>query len=243
MRTPVGLAVAALWAAPLAAQAVLSGSVQDTAGKSMEGVEVIHEKSTRRATTDNAGRFVLDSLPSGNDYFLLRLIGFKPARFRARLGKSDTVRVMATLAPLGVRLDPVVVVAEAKRPRGGGYDAFEERRSLGLGKFIDSTEMRRSEHLRLGDLLRRDVPGIEVKEVFGRGDVGRRTKAFNRNTLTPCELTVFLNGIRIPDPDLKVFDPASLQAAEVYRLQGEIPMEYGGRGQECGVILLWSRRG
>ncbi|HEV8598045.1 MAG TPA: carboxypeptidase-like regulatory domain-containing protein [Gemmatimonadales bacterium] len=243
MRTPFSVFAAALWATPLTAQAVLSGAVQDTARKSLEGVEVIHEKSTRRATTDNSGRFLLDSLPAGNDYFLMRLIGFKPVRFRARLGKGDTVRVMATLAPLGVRLDPVVVVADAKRPRGGGYDAFEERRSLGLGKFIDSTEMRRSEHLRLGDLLRRHVPGIEVKEVFGRGGQGRRTKAFNRNTLLPCELTVFLNGIRIPDPDLKAFDPASLQAAEIYRNQGEIPMEYGGRGQECGVILLWSRRG
>ena len=208
----------------------------------LEGVEVLMEGSIRRTNTNASGQFLLDSLPAGVQYFVIRSIGYGPVRFKAKLRKADTVRVDARLVPEGVRLDPVVVVAEPRGPKGYGVEAFEERKRLGFGRFIDSTELRRSEHLRIADLLRRGT-GISVVE--RRGASPPTTKAYStrfQNSNGPCEMLLFLDGMYLPDGNLAPFDPSHLQAVEVYRSIGEVPPEFDRRGAECGVVVLWTRR-
>lgn len=240
MRIPVPLVVLVLSAAlspPLRGQAALSGVVHDTSGKVfLEGIEVLLEGSPRRAATNKEGKFLLDSIPAGSHYFLIRSIGYEAIRFRVKLKKADTVRVDVTMVHENVRLDPIVVVAEPRGPRGIGLEAFDERRRRGLGEFIDAEELQRSEHLRLGDVLRRHR--VEVRTV---GPL-RHDKAFNPR-YGNCEMIVYYDGVRMPDPDLRTFDPAAVRAVEVYRGSAEVPMEYGGRGARCGIILIWAKRG
>jgi hypothetical protein len=195
------------------AQAVLRGVVNDTSGRHpLEGVEVVLEGSARRTATNASGQFLLDSLPPGSQYFVIRSIGYGPVRFKVKLKKADTVRVEARLVPEGVRLDPVVVVAAPKGPKGYGVEGFEERRRLGLGKFIDSTELRRAEQLRIADVLARNA-NIDLREIHSPPTL----RAYSRRFINPgdpnarCYMLLFVDGMFIPDGNLSPFDPAHLR--------------------------------
>lgn len=58
---------------------------------------------------------------------------------------------------------------------------------------------------------------------------------------------MYLDGIlvwapgRIEPPNIDDFKVHSLEAVEVYRSNGMVPIEYQAVGTECGVVLLWTR--
>jgi hypothetical protein len=239
---------------PLAAQVTVSGVVrEDGTGRPLAAVQVIIE-GTQRA--DSAGRYRLDA-PAGTRVALFRLIGYRPLRLRLQLVKGDSTAANADLVrETAQQLEPIETRAAPAAPRGLGLDAFEERRRLGFGKFIDSTELRRSEGRRLSDLLR-GVPGVRMTYyvedpsrpwVFEwRAVAGRKESADG----TPCWMSVVFDGSPIyrsgslsrpPDFHRDLFEIASLEAVEVYRSPAEVPQEYGGASEQCGLILLWSRR-
>jgi hypothetical protein len=122
-------------------------------------------------------------------------------------------------------------------PRGLGAEGFAERRRLGLGKFIDSVELRRNEHLPLVDLLMR-VPRVEfLGNVIASGRIRLPDGG-------KCPMQVYYDGVPIRQPaELRLFEVASLVAVEVYRGASEIPIEFSGIRSQCGVLVLWSRRG
>jgi hypothetical protein len=135
-------------------------------------------------------------------------------------------------------------------------EAFEERRALGIGTFLDSTELRRAEGRRLTDLLRgrtsvRIIPftqsNIGLVEYRAASSIGRDDDG------NPCWVSVFLDGIPIykagnaamRPPDLsRDFSVPSLMAIEYYRSAAQVPIEFAtGREADCGVLALWTRRG
>ncbi|HJR36556.1 MAG TPA: hypothetical protein VJ817_16485, partial [Gemmatimonadales bacterium] len=59
-----------------------------------------------------------------------------------------------------------MVTVSPDRPRGLGLEAFEERRRLGFGRFIDSATLRRNEQVPLVQMLGR-LQGIEFARVPG----------------------------------------------------------------------------
>lgn len=244
-------------AVPVAGQVTVTGVVrEDGTQRSLPGVAVLIEGTKREVTTDHAGRYRLDA-PAGNRVALFRAIGLRPYRLRLHLIKGDSVTadVVMVREQAAQQLDPVVTTAHPTAPRGIGVEAFEERRRLGFGKFIDSTELRRAEHRRLTDLLR-GIPGIRVVSFVENTNrpwdfewrvAGRKASVDG----SPCWMSVILDGAPIfrsgslsPPPDFRrgFFEVASLQAVEVYRSAAEVPLEYGGPGEQCGLLLLWTRR-
>ena len=252
------LTVALVFAAvPLGAQSVLAGRVrEDSTGRPLAGVEVVIVGSERRTLTDASGRYVLNMLPDGRRQVLFRSVGFRPVQEWVVLGRVDTVWANPMLVAQTVQLDPITVTAKPDAPRGLGLEAFEERRKLGFGKFIDSSTLRRNEHQRLPALLDR-LQGIGFT-IVDKGVVAVSRRRFGPMG-EPCYMSVVLDGTVIysssapglggggspterPPPDLKMFDVASLSAVELYRGAGEVPIEFGGAGAACGVLVLWTRR-
>jgi carboxypeptidase-like protein len=232
----------------------MAGTVRDdSTNRPLAGVEVVVERSKRLAVTDNAGRYVLMGLPTGTRVALFRFVGYRPVRLRVELSKTDTLRADARMVREALqRLEPVVVTGQPAAPRGLGSEAFEERRRLGFGIFIDSAELRRSEGIHLPDLLRRHnveilrmqdprVPSprmiyVAVSKGQGRGLPGER-----------CLLQVILDGAvmantEIGPLDLSTFDIAGLGAVEVYRSAAGTPVEFAGAGSDCGSLIMWSRK-
>jgi hypothetical protein len=229
---------------------VLAGVVRDdSTGRPVAGVEVVLEGTDKTAVTNDIGRYAMNDAPTGAGTLLFRSIGYRPVRLGVRLVEADTVWADARLVKEGVVLDPIEVTGRTPLPAGlrGG---FEERRASGFGKFIDSTELRRNEHVRLGDLMRRH--GIQIVRI-------RDTRVAPQFRLIPvvanrakgnCLMKVILNGMSVYDPDrdagwptsIDEFTVGSLEAVEVYQNIAQVPIEFSGNLVTCGVVVLWSRQ-
>lgn len=247
---------------PLPGQAVLTGLVrEDATGRLLSGVEILVEGSSRSTVSDKAGEYAFKSVPRGSQVVLFRSVGFRPFRIRVELGEGAVTRLDANLVPFAIRLDPLVVAGEPKQPRGMGREAFEERRRLGFGKFIDSLELRRSEDRRLSDLLR-GHKGIVIAQ--NRFAISARTGCYmqiiydEQTVYSPAmyapsvpvpagatsRATRSARAILQPTPlDINTFAVSGLEAVEVYRSLSDTPLQFGGAAAGCGTLVLWSRRG
>lgn len=219
-------------------QTTVTGTVrEDSTMRPLSGIDVLLEGSGRLGITDDLGQYRVELSREGWFVILFRGVGYKPYRTRLRVPQGMSLVVDAALIPQAVyHLDSVVVKGTTPGPRGIGVEAFEERRRLGFGRFFDEKELRRSEHLRFSDLMRR-IPGVKLFPP------GRHPYAYNTRMLN-CPFGVVLDGVMLNSPpDLNFFDVASLAAVEVYRGAAEVPVEYGGSRAECGLIMRWTRRG
>jgi carboxypeptidase family protein len=255
-RLTIGLLLAA--ASPLAGQAVMSGIVrEDSSGRPLAGVEVLVEGTKLKTVSDNGGRYVLGDLPAGDRVALFRFVGYRGVRQRLKLIKGDTTRVDAVMVPDRVReLEAVEVTGTPAKPRGGGLESFEERRALGFGKFIDSTELRRYQALRLADVLRRQGLTVarfqdpRVSPVYPRFILVAVNRHKNGPDGKACPMQIVLDGTTLYSAyrghgylvDLSEFLAGSLAAVEVYSNSAETPAEFTGAGDECGTIVIWTRR-
>ena len=233
----VGALLLAL-AAPLSAQVPVTGVVrEDGSGRPLAMVQVIIEGTQRADSTDSAGRYRLEA-PAGTRIALFRLIGYRAVRLRLLLVKGDCTTANVELVRENAQqLEPIETRAAPSAPRGTGVEAFEERR-------------------RLTDLLR-GVPGVRMLyfiedpsrpwEFEWRAASGRKQNAGGE----PCWMSVVFDGAPIyrsgslsrpPNFHRELFEVSSLEAVEVYRSPAEVPQEYGGSSEQCGLLLLWSRR-
>jgi hypothetical protein len=247
-----------LFSSALAAQVVVTGTVRDdSTGRPVAGAEVLIEALGQRVTTNSQGRYTLTGLPTGMRLVLVRAVGYHPLTAMVQLAAGDTAHLDVTLEARVVELAPIEVrEAPPRGPRGLGPETFEERRRMGFGRFIDSVTLRRNEHVRLADLLRRQN-GIGIARNPANGDLVavslRHTDVFGRS----CVMQVWLDGAILyrpnspgsgfggtgPPPDLRMFDTSTLEAVEIYRSAAETPMEFGGQTAGCGTVVLWTRRG
>jgi hypothetical protein len=257
------LATSLAASAPLCGQAVITGLVkEDSTGRVLGGVEVTIAPQ-RAARTDNGGRYWLEA-PLGTYIALFRLIGYRPVQIRVDLSKRDTVHVDATMVrDLGQRLDSVLIPGRASRPLGTTREGFADRRAFGLGKFIDSTILRRSESSRISEVLRVNT-GVRMVNFQEQVDNGRGRPpgrmpveiraaspiAISMDGGTNCWVSVIYDGVtlyrsgsRQQPPDFsRDFSVSSLESIEYYKDASEAPIEFSGGRADCGVLVLWSRR-
>jgi len=247
MTRPAPLLLTAMVLAPgaLPAQAVLTGTVRaDSTGTPLAGVEILVEGTAFRTTTGPNGRFAISGIPAGSRFVLFRSVGYHPVRTPVLLSAGDTTFANALLVPGEVILPPVEVRATPDAPRGVGLEGFAERKRLGMGQFYEAEELRRSEHLKLSDLLRRKG-GVVIKN-----HVAYHPHRLSLGGGHNCVMQLYYNGAPVgrggihdarPE-DLRLFEISGLEAVEVYRSAAQVPPEYGGATGGCGVILLWSRQ-
>jgi hypothetical protein len=242
-------------AAPtVAAQAVMVGIVRDdSTGAPIPGVEVLLNGTQHVTTTNSQGRYALAGIPAGAYQTFFRLVGHLPVRLDVRLTDGDTTRASTTMIRSDVVLAPIVVTgAPSTRGVGLGRDAFDERKRLGFGRFLDSTELRRLEGtLNLDDVLRR-YTGIEVAAANKFMRVALHPSRRDVEGRLNCLMQLYYNGAPVgrggvigtsdvKAEDLRGYSVAGIERVEVYRSAAEVPLEYGGSSAGCGVILLWSR--
>jgi hypothetical protein len=241
--------LASAFGSPLVAQGILTGAVTDSNKVPLVGVEIQIEGTHDATRTNVAGLYRL-LVPSGSQTAFFRSVGYKPLRLKVELRDHEAVYAAVVMIRQGAQdLDTVVVKAPAARVARTLREGFDERRALGLGKFIDSTEMRRSDARATSDVLR----GLGVR-VVPYSECKSRACPLQYRAASPmgggCWVSVVYDGHIFygsgrggePPDFFKDFRPFELESIEYYRGSATIPLEFSGIGETCGVLVLWSRR-
>ena len=172
--------------------------------------------------------FVLSQLPAGSHVVWARHVGFAPPLDSLQFAGVDTLRVTWRLRALATALTPVVVTA-TERIRNMRLAQFEDHRAHGMGKYLTPESWKGRDNATLEDVLSNTAPAVTVA----------RHRAFSRHT--GCEMTMWVDGLRIGSRGLDEFPVGDIMGVEVYRGAAETPLQYGGTGARCGVLVIWTR--
>ncbi len=139
-----------------ATTASVHGRVVDSAGQPVAGMRVSIDGHAEELTTGTDGQFTFPAVPVGSRMLMARAIGYTPIGQVVEVMEGDN-------APLTIPMDKVFmldgVVVTAKTVVRRDRQEFEMRRRSGLGRFIDSSDIRKAPHLRAVLAM---TPGIMV---------------------------------------------------------------------------------
>lgn len=249
MRRSLALLLLALLAAlPATAQEAHTSDfivgVQTPAGEPIAGATVL--VGDRGASTDADGEAVIDALPPGRYPLHVSFLGYEPRDLLAVLDAPGPWGLIVELQEAAVALGDVVVEDRDLSRSRLAADGFFERERLGLGTVLTRQDIERKNPARLGDALT-GVLGVRVRTRSFRslGDTAGRAVTSTRAG-DPCELAVYLDGMysSFLSSDVDGLAAQDVVAIEVYRGPAQIPAAYNqlGRGESCGVVLVWTSR-
>lgn len=209
----------------------ITGRVTRAGGMPLPGATVRIDSQT--VVTDSAGRFTLVGVAAGT-----RQLEFLSVGSRATSATAD-VRPGRTVSIPGVQLEPVVVlntvrVEESVFTRLA--KGVTERRRIGLGRFIDSTQLRGVYFLEGPFSV---MPGTRLVRTRDHKTllVGKLT------AVSECPLNLFIDGARIYDQDYLWSTPADeIAMIEIYPRGLLTPVEFIVPGSVCGAVVVWTKR-
>jgi TonB-dependent starch-binding outer membrane protein SusC len=194
-----------------------------------------------RAVSDSLGRYRIPAIAPGQYSVLVRRLGFAPVLAALTVTPGDSIDADFLLAPAVQDLPSVNVTATIAERK---LAAFEERRRLGIGRFLNEAEIEKAPGTRLSEKLRQ-LPGLrvlyprvgfanQVQIVTTRGPQGFRQR--------PCPAAVMLDGVTLADYfSINSLDPGEVAAIEWYAGPSEIPAQYNRSTPTCGLLLIWTK--
>lgn len=217
-------------------------------GSPVAGASVTVPGLARQTRTDSMGRFVLNALRVGEQELVVQAVGFAPARALVTITAGPPLEVEVDLDPLPRELQRVVTVAPGGAARNIAYAEFEERRAMGLGRFLTREALVREEGRALDALLRARVPGLRIWDVgsarvagSSRGNISILPRGDGR-----CFVQVIVDNVIRYQPggthppfDLRSLDPAMIAGIE-FHTPSSTPAEFNrGSTAACGTLLIW----
>jgi hypothetical protein len=253
---------AASFANPLARGRIEGRVVDRDAGRVLENVQISLPNTTRGTLSGAGGEFVLSDVEPGLREVRFERIGFGALTTPVIVQPGSAVQLSVGMSTQAIELGavgPVTVAAATPYNRRG----FEDRRQGGVGTFFTPEDLERIQPQTMADILRARVNGVTTVDEFGSGTrvISRRNfglvidSASALRNLGPsrdslfiarylenrpeyCWLTVYVDGLEVPEFDIESMDPEDVEAIEVYNgLQA--PMEF--TRNPCGVVLIWTR--
>ena len=185
------------------------------------------------ATSDEEGRFSIDSVDQGQILLDIRRIGYTPITAEVQVTDGPNSDLRFALPAGAFRLDDIVV--EGKRATYYGFGrmrGFAERRRRGRGKTFTRSEIEVLRPFQLSDLMRR-VLGVRVTASrFGQ----------NRVSFRGCSSPdIYVDGMLLrywPLDDVMPIE--NVGAVEVYSSWASIPGEFLSL-DTCAAIVIWTR--
>ena len=210
-------------------------------GEPVEGVEITDLASGTWALTTRTGTVSLAFLPEGESSVRARKLGYAPITRPVRISPVDTTPITLIMTPVVNILPDVVVRDSAPDYISPGLRDFEERRKTRLGQYITEGELRKADARELPDVLRR----LSGTLVSCTTRTPRQCSLQSSRFAGICPYTIYLDGIRVGDSNLLMYNVSELGAVEAYSAT-TAPAQYSPKGgtnryQDCGVLLLWSR--
>ncbi len=230
----------------------IDGSVRDTSGAWLRGVEIVSvDNAAIRARSGAGGAFRLDSISAGPHLIRFRRIGILPLTVSVVVDPNSITSVDAVVEPFPITLSRVTIQAASgelvRLPPG-----VADRMRTGIGTYLTGAQIEKMHVTDTKDIFRR-VAGVSV-ETFAhtfvvRSDRGAQT--INGNSCT-SGMTVVLDGavlnstidtaganLAAATGGMDAVSPRDIGAIEIYKAGAEVPA--GLTDSECGIVYLWTK--
>ena len=222
------------------ATARVTGKVT-TDGRPLPDAQVLVLGRDQVTKTAADGSFALDSLKGGTQTIEARAIGYARKRVQVEVRPAREVSTTLALTKVATALPELNVTA-----RNRSRSEFDQRRLSNVGGyFLTRQDIVRKGSIRVEDLFR-GLAGMKVEPV-GINDYRIVSLRGGSGFSSVCEPSVFVDGLRIPlDPEAGLSIPVipeEIEGVEIHQGPGSAPLQYRALGQNCGVILIWTRRG
>ncbi len=216
--------------------ASIKGTVFDSAGRPIPGVELGVVGGGLRDRTDERGHYHLAGIVAGPATILARRIGYMPYSYSLRLLPREEHTVDVVLQASPEVLDAVTVTGE-RHVYDSRLAGFNARLQQKVGHFVTRERIDRANSTNLSDMLR-EIPGVKIGPIRNEGRAIRIRGA-------ACAPLVFVDGFPATagEFDVDIIDLQSVEGIEVYAGLGVIPPEFTGPRDldRCGVVAIWSR--
>ena len=227
------LLAASFVAAPVAAQQ--TGSVFGTVrsgGAPLQNARAVLD-TARELRTDSAGRFQFRDVAAGRHTLSVLALGMTPYSVNLIVPAGDTLDFEVVLVK-SVVLDSVIV--EGSTVRQGFARAYEDRKRVGLGKYMDSLEVRKFGVIRQALLF---IPGVRCEKAC-------ENVMFRNSMGALCLPNVWIDNQNwgIDQGVIRTTRPDDIMGIEVYTREALMPDEFKQRGLDrgCGALVIWTRR-
>jgi hypothetical protein len=236
---PVLLLSAVAW--PVLAQSVgaISGTIKDSAGTPIPGVEVVLLQTRGAVYSDSVGVFRLVNIPAGKRELHFRRLGFAPKSMDAEITEGQTLAMAVILEASATVIDGMTV-EELTRRRQILAD-FYDRSSRGFGHFFTREQIEKRNPMNLSDMMRM-VPGARLIPLRGGGQA---TLRFSRAQLgnRDCPPQYWVDGVKTWNLNIDDIVPQDVEGIEVYSGASTVPPQYNTKEGTtiCGVVLIWTR--
>jgi hypothetical protein len=216
----------------------LVGSVRDSAGHAVAGVEVRVGGGDLAARTNDAGGFRIAAVPVGHLNVVLRRLGFAPASTDVTLRAGRIDSLVVSLTSVAAHLPNMLVEDEAMTRSKRLLAGFWDRRSRGFGAFLTRDQIEARQAQNFVDLMRQ-VPSASVTSRNGRQTVRLRHVMGGLD----CPPQYWVDGIPIEAGQPDEFVPEDVEAIEIYAGPSTIPVQFSPRPRSytCGAIVIWTR--
>ncbi len=230
------------------------GVFDEASGVPVEGAEVIDIASGTKATTTSTGTVSLIFLPDGGSLVRIRKIGYEVQTFPVAISPNDKSPITILLKQ-ATTLPTMVVTDTAARSLTPKLREFEEHRKAGFGRFIGEDVFRKSDNMRMSDLLLAHMPGLQTvytktgATLLVSSRVGCKGLAFGSCQAPNCFVTVYVDGVRVydasmaPSPanDMGRLSAMDFSAAEFYGGGATLPGGISPTNSQCGTLVLYTR--
>lgn len=243
--------------------ATIAGRVIHSVSKApVPGAEISLAPGSRRLLSDSAGRFRFDQVPPGNATIIVRHLGFIPDSSYFEAHANEDVDIVIELRQSAQSLDTVKVAGREQVLARGKLAQFYERKSFGMGRFLDSTVFAKAEYRQLGDVITSRTPGSRLIRARSGNTVWIATTRQAGTSSAPldpsdrrrgadpraCYPDIYLDGANVysygkgmPLFDVNLIGTNAVAAVEFYVGASQTPSQYAKVGSVCGVVLIWTK--
>ena len=217
---------------------VIAGTVRDSAGHPIPGVEVVVLASRSHVRSDSVGAFRFASVPTGKREVSFRRLGFEPKTMNAVVALGETVALAVVLTPFASEIEGMTV-EEVSRRRQILSDFFD-RSERGFGHFITRAQIEKRNPMNLSDMLRM-VPGARL---IPSRTGGTSTLRFARAMAgRDCPPQYWVDGVKTWALNIDDIVPQDVEGIEIYSGASTVPPQFNTKEGTtiCGVVLIWTR--
>jgi hypothetical protein len=214
----------------------IRGVVRDPRKAPLVGASIDVDGVEATVKTDAGGRFTVPGVPTGSRTLAVRAIGYAPLFQPIAVLEKQTDEIQVEMRAVAL---PGVSITGRQNVSTLQLD-YEQRKREGFGTFKDSMEIVRHTSIRS---IFQGIPSLVItgrdQTAFALFTPGKSISM--DNPAGGCPANVYIDGKPSDTSVLITLSKEQIAAIEVYIRQEFAPAKYLLLGNNCGVVLVWTK--